>query len=257
MEFSVLNIPVFTGSPDEAKQLIASFLSGNSLQTIATPNPEMLVEAWKYPAFRMMLSAFSLRICDGMGLVFASRGKLSRYPGVDCMLDTLSLCEKMQQKVFFLGSNSQNTLDRLMANVQHLYPQLIVSGAAMGGNIVVEKNKDTYSIIPNNSHIVVCDTIAETNSDILFVAFGHGKQEAWIHTFAHTIPTLKCAMGIGGAFEIIAGTRIRAPRMMRTFGLEWLWRLMHEPHRFFRICTAVLVFPALVCYESIKKLIFR
>jgi N-acetylglucosaminyldiphosphoundecaprenol N-acetyl-beta-D-mannosaminyltransferase len=41
-------------------------------------------------------------------------------------------------------------------------------------------------------------------------------------------------MGVGGAFDFIAGVTKRAPRWVQRLGLEWLHRLIHEPWRWRR-----------------------
>ena len=93
------------------------------------------------------------------------------------------------------------------------------------------------------------DAIAEirrTRPEILFVAFGHGKQEEWIVQHLRDMPFVRVAMGIGGSFDFIAGRANRAPRFLRNAGLEWLWRLFTQPWRLRRIADAVFVFPWLV-----------
>src|SRR3989338_5459360 len=66
--------------------------------------------------------------------------------------------------------------------------------------------------------------------DILFVAFGHIKQEKWIGKNLKKIP-VKVAMGVGGAFDYLSGEVMRAPKFIRVLGLEWLFRLILQPWR--------------------------
>ena len=66
--------------------------------------------------------------------------------------------------------------------------------------------------------------------DILFVAFGHIKQEKWIGKNLKNIP-VKVAMGVGGAFDYLSGEVMRAPKFIRVLGLEWLFRLILQPWR--------------------------
>jgi N-acetylglucosaminyldiphosphoundecaprenol N-acetyl-beta-D-mannosaminyltransferase len=113
------------------------------------------------------------------------------------------------------------------------HPELIVAGAESGGRL------------PEMDQSVMA-RIRESLPDILFVAFGHGKQEKWIAAALPSLPAVRVAMGVGGAFDFIAGRVKRAPKLMRLAGLEWLWRLIREPWRIRRIWTAVVVFPWLV-----------
>jgi N-acetylglucosaminyldiphosphoundecaprenol N-acetyl-beta-D-mannosaminyltransferase len=70
--------------------------------------------------------------------------------------------------------------------------------------------------------------------DILFVAYGSPAQEKWL---ARNLPRLrvKVAMGVGGAFDFVAGITPRAPLWMRRAGLEWLHRLIKQPWRWRRM----------------------
>ena len=66
--------------------------------------------------------------------------------------------------------------------------------------------------------------------DFLFVAFGSPKQEIWIHDNLAKLP-IKGAMGVGGAFDMVAGRVRRAPIFIQKAGIEWLWRLTLQPWR--------------------------
>ncbi len=66
--------------------------------------------------------------------------------------------------------------------------------------------------------------------DLLFVAFGHIKQEKWIANNLEKIP-VKVMMGVGGAFDYLSGNVLRAPKWVRSLGLEWLFRLVLQPWR--------------------------
>ncbi len=66
--------------------------------------------------------------------------------------------------------------------------------------------------------------------DIMFVAFGHGKQEKWIYKNLPKLNT-RVMMGVGGAFDYLSGEVPRAPEMIRQMGMEWLFRLMNQPWR--------------------------
>lgn len=88
--------------------------------------------------------------------------------------------------------------------------------------------------------------INQSNPEILFVAFGMGKQEKWIYENLAKMPNIKIAMGVGGSFDFISGHIKRAPLFMRRLGLEWLYRLIQEPQRFKRIFNATVKFTYLV-----------
>jgi N-acetylglucosaminyldiphosphoundecaprenol N-acetyl-beta-D-mannosaminyltransferase len=92
----------------------------------------------------------------------------------------------------------------------------------------------------------ILEKIRAASPRMLFVAFGAPNQELWIARNLAKMPSVKVAMGVGGAFDFIAGKQKRAPQIFRSLGLEWLYRLMREPRRIVRIINAVVVFPFLV-----------
>ena len=92
----------------------------------------------------------------------------------------------------------------------------------------------------------------ESEPDILFVAFGMGKQEKWIYENLAKMPSVRIAMGVGGAFDYISGNVSRAPRLLRKFGLEWVYRLFKEPRRIGRIFNATIKFISYVFRKSFR-----
>ena len=88
--------------------------------------------------------------------------------------------------------------------------------------------------------------IDEKEPSILFVALGAPKQEKWIVKNLKEMPSVKLAVGVGGAFDFISGRVRRAPRFVQDIGLEWLWRFGRQPWRAKRIYNAVAKFPWLV-----------
>jgi N-acetylglucosaminyldiphosphoundecaprenol N-acetyl-beta-D-mannosaminyltransferase len=70
-------------------------------------------------------------------------------------------------------------------------------------------------------------------ADLVFVGLGFPKQENVINGFAPLLPGTWW-LGCGAALPFAAGDLERAPRWMRPLGLEWLFRLAHEPKRLFR-----------------------
>ena len=87
--------------------------------------------------------------------------------------------------------------------------------------------------------------------DILFVAFGSPKQEIWISENLEKLP-VKVAIGVGGAFDFISGKVPRAPKVLRSLGLEWLFRLIVQPWRIKRQLK-LLKFIYLVIKEKLIK----
>jgi len=93
------------------------------------------------------------------------------------------------------------------------------------------------------------DAVLSAAPTIVLVGLGAPKQERWIARHADAFPSVRVMIGVGGAFDMWAGSRRRAPRAFRRLGLEWLWRLTLEPRRLPRIIRATVVFPVLAVFD--------
>ena len=80
----------------------------------------------------------------------------------------------------------------------------------------------------------IIDDINNSGADILFVCLGAPAQEKWINENMHKLKVRVC-MGVGGSIDVIAGVAERAPEKWCNMGLEWLYRLLKQPKRFFRM----------------------
>ena len=70
--------------------------------------------------------------------------------------------------------------------------------------------------------------INELNTDVLFVALGTPAKEYLLHKLRDQLEC-KFAVGVGGAFNIIAGKQKRAPKWVQDIGMEWFYRLCQDP----------------------------
>jgi N-acetylglucosaminyldiphosphoundecaprenol N-acetyl-beta-D-mannosaminyltransferase len=237
---------------------------------IVTPNPEFLLEAQKDKKFRRILNKADLSIPDGIGILWASKFKQittpsdskikkfskwvvslgmiplsknytktvlpERVTGTDLMQKICKLAAEKKSKVFLLGAG-KGVAEKAAEKLIKKYPKLQIVG--------------TYAGTPKHRHDnKILRKINEAKPEILFVAYGAPAQEKWINRNYKLIPTLKLAMGIGGAFDFIAGIRRRAPASMRKAGLEWLYRLCKQPSRIKRIAKATIVFPIKIFTSS-------
>ena len=87
--------------------------------------------------------------------------------------------------------------------------------------------------------------------DLLFVAFGHGKQEKWLNANRKRL-NVGVAMGVGGALDQIADPCLRPPLYINSIGLGWLYRLLREPWRW-RRQLALVKFAGMVVKERLKS----
>jgi N-acetylglucosaminyldiphosphoundecaprenol N-acetyl-beta-D-mannosaminyltransferase len=237
----ILDVRVDDFSKVEALGRSRGFLRSGGQHAIYTPNPEMLVAAHRDHAFRDILNKGDLNICDGRGIQLFG-GIRYRIPGVEFMQELCEVAGKEKKTVYLLGSSSDEILKKVKNKLKEVYPKLEIVGFSTGPLLDKKGLGDSDETIKN---------INSTNPDILFVAFGHGKQEYWIDQNLQKFPCVKIAMGVGGSFDFISGNKKRAPRCMRKMGMEWLWRLLVEPKRIKRIINAIIVFPYFIFKSKI------
>lgn len=75
--------------------------------------------------------------------------------------------------------------------------------------------------------------LVTTQANIMWVGVGAPKQELWMAKVSGRIQ-VPVMLGVGAAFDFLAGTKPAAPRFMSRLGLEWLFRLLSEPRRLWK-----------------------
>ena len=88
---------------------------------------------------------------------------------------------------------------------------------------------------------------------MLVLGLGAPKQELWIHRFRGRLP-VAAALCVGATIDFLAGEKPRAPKILRTLGLEWMHRMLSEPRRLVRrYAHDAWVFPRLFLREWMLK----
>ena len=157
---------------------------------------------------------------DGVGIVWAARllgiGVPERVAGIDLMEAVLRLCAERGYRPYFLGA-SREVLKEAIAALEERHPGLAVAGAS-----------DGY-FKPEEEPAIVA-TIKSSRADCLFIGMPTPRKERFLarHRDALAVPFV---MGVGGAFDVLAGHVHRAPGLVQRLGLEWLYRTAQEPFR--------------------------
>ncbi|OGH58984.1 MAG: hypothetical protein A2725_04395 [Candidatus Magasanikbacteria bacterium RIFCSPHIGHO2_01_FULL_33_34] len=263
MSTKVLGVKIDTVTEGQALDLVAKFLREGRDHYIFTPNPEMVMAAQNDYVLREILNRGDLNICDGKGikltcdLLYDKNNKddlkyFKRISGVDFMLDICDYANRYGFSIYLLGSGSEKTISIAAKKLKDKFPKLNIVGYHPGPIVESIPNKK-LKYRSNDNHNVITDII-QTQPDILFVGFGHGKQEKWIAENTKKLPGVKIVMGVGGSFDFISGKIMRAPKILRKMGLEWMWRLLQEPSRIKRVWTALVEFPlAFIKYRDKDK----
>lgn len=171
-----------------------------------------------------------------------------RISGTDLMEQLCREAARHNWAVYFLGGQS-DVAKKALVNLKKRYlglrgwaeagPRLGTPGVA-GWTLPEWREKTkTWTVKINRK-----------KPDLLFVAFGMGRQEKFLWDNWNELK-VKLAMGVGGAFDYLSGEIPRAPSWMRKIGFEWFYRLLRQPQRWRRIWTAVFVFPFKVFLSSL------
>jgi N-acetylglucosaminyldiphosphoundecaprenol N-acetyl-beta-D-mannosaminyltransferase len=221
-------------SVEQFRDAATGFLDGARAYRIFTPNPEILLRARDDAAYADLLRSADLALPDGTGVAIVqalrSGRSVRRWPGVEIAAMLLRLAAERAETVAFVGG-SPDVGERAAARWRALPGLKVVIARSMA------REDETV------------DVIRSAAPTIVLVGLGAPKQERWIERHADTFPSVRILIGVGGAFDMWAGTKRRAPRAFRTLGLEWLWRLALEPRRLPRILRATVVFPVLAMFD--------
>lgn len=228
----LLNIHVHKLANYEVKNMLHDFLESEKQHQLTTVNPEFIIEAQKNKKFTEIINNSSLATIDGTGLVYALQflgydlSLDDRITGVELTEIILSQALNKNKKILFcLNKYGLTDEQEFFMSIKNKYPELEFQVSHQ--HTAMEKTK-TFQ------------------PDIILVGLGAPEQDLWINQNLKKMPSVKIAVGVGGTFDFLSGKIKRAPKILRSFGLEWLWRLSMQPSRFKRIINATLVFPAIV-----------
>lgn len=221
----IIDIRLNKSSYSLSARLIVDWGKKLESRYVCACNVHMIMEAHDNPSFREVVNKADIVTPDGMPLVWMMRLKgvrrQQRVYGPTLMLHVLELCEKESIPIGLLGSTS-DVLELLREKLIMRYPQL----------------KINYSYSPpfgdlsedENDHIV--SNFNQSGSKILFVGLGCPKQEIWMSKNKGRIKAVM--IGVGAAFDFHAGVKPQSPPFLQKLGLEWLFRLFHEPKRLWK-----------------------
>lgn len=236
--YKLLGLKINLLAEYELKNKLSEFLNSSKQHQIITINPEFIVAAQKNKKFFNIINQSSLSLIDGSGVIKALQylkkdvSLDNRITGVRLSEILLDIAESKNKKILFcLLPNSLTSEKKLCDTLKNKFPNL-------NFEIAYQKN--------------IIEKAKIFAPDILLVGFGAPLQDIWIYDNITKIPSIKIAVGVGGTFDFMSGTIKRAPKIMQSLALEWLFRLMLEPKRIKRISRAVIVFPYLI-YKNKKQ----
>jgi N-acetylglucosaminyldiphosphoundecaprenol N-acetyl-beta-D-mannosaminyltransferase len=221
-----------------------------------TPNSEQLVLAQKDSQFSQFLERADYLLPDGIGLVWAAKilsffGRAKaiteRISGIDLSTDLLEWAVAERWQVLLLGGKDYDQAGKTRL-------ELRVNGQKAGKlRLQWLKAYEKVGAPTRVEEETVVKTLRSLKPQLVLVAFGAPMQEQWVieHLDILQKSGTKIVLVVGGTFDILFGRLRRAPLWMRSLGLEWLYRLIQEPHRA-RRQLALFQFMGLVLIEVLR-----
>lgn len=237
MYFAFKNQRVAVNVPDEVSLSTAVSQAFHTRRgfALATVNLDHLVKLGVDSAFLSAYLAQDLIVADGRPIVWLSRlarRPVQLMPGSDLVTPLCQLAAAAGVKVAFVGS-TQPVLELAAQRLQDWVPGLNVAylrAPAYGFDPVGAEAQDILA------------ELSAQDISLCFVALGAPKQERFAALGRDLAPAVGFA-SVGAGLDFVAGHQQRAPRWMRRFALEWLWRMLTNPMRLaprYAKCFAIL-----------------
>ena len=194
--------------------------------TISLVGMPAVVSAKENPLYAQMYNEATMTAIDGMPFVRKAQRRgicCERCSGPDIMGPVFEAGLLKNASHFFYGGKNDELLEKLRINLEKDYP---------GINIVGMYSPPFRPLTLKEDEEIV-RRINESQPDFLWVGIGAPKQEMWMRNHRKSIENT-CMLGVGAAFDFLAGTLAKAPKWMEEAGLEWLFRLLKEPKRLWK-----------------------
>lgn len=222
----VLGVPVWGLSREAFVNLAVARIAARQKTLFTTANAHSIVVAQHVPAFRAHFREAHAVLPDGTLAVWGARHRrgpvAERVAGPDFVEAFLSRAEREGLSIFFLGA-SEATLRSIRERCAARWPRLLVAGTIA----------PPFGEWSETTDRAIVEAVNAARPDALLVGMTAPKQELWLSR-NHGYLQVPFAMGVGAAFDFLAGTRVRAPEWAGRHGLEWLYRLVQEPRRMWR-----------------------
>lgn len=194
-------------------------LIDNKKTFVVTANPEAFMLGEKNDSYlKMLLDKNTEIIPDGIGLVKAGRmlgyNIEERIPGIDLAENLLEMASKYNKKIYLFGSKKE-VIDKMAKLIKVKYPNATLVGAKDG--YIQDKDK-------------VFEDMIKKEADVILVALGMPMQEELIYKHLNKFKK-GIFVGVGGSFDVLSGSKKRAPKIFIKLNIEWLYRILKEPKR--------------------------
>ena len=228
---------IFPGTAEEFCKKAGEAMLREEKLFVVTANPEILMRADGNPAIRkLLLDEKTAVVPDGLSVVRAMR-QLSlpvteRITGVDLAEKLLALAGEQKKSVYLLGAKEE-VVRALAEKLKRQYPGMKVRYRNGYGK---DKDADFQEIV-------------KAQPDLVLVALGVPAQELLIAKHLDEFQK-GVFIGVGGSFDVLSGSKRRAPAFFVRTNTEWLYRIVREPSRLKRFYESNVKFLGKVRKET-------
>ena len=214
--------------PEEVLHHVETWVRERRKVIIANHNLNSMALLQKQPRLKRFYARADLVEVDSAPLIYFAKllglhGKaFHRCTYLDWRDHFWSLVDRNGWRVMYIGGEPK-VVERARGRLAYEYPNADI------------KVRDGFFIATPGSrdNAVVVEQVKAFDPHILFVGMGMPRQELWILDNLDALPN--CAVfSVGAAFDYEAGEQKAAPRWMGRMGIEWLFRLLHDPRRLAR-----------------------
>ncbi len=201
-----------------AKQRVPAVVSLQAVHAVVTASGD--------PGLRKKVNTFQIVAPDGQPVRWALNllhrtGLRDRVYGPELMLRLCGRAAKERVRIYLYGS-SPSTIEALRAKLTTKYPALQVAGAESPPFRPLSAEEDDAMV----------QRVNESGAGLMFVGLGCPKQDNFAYEHRDRIQAVQVC--VGAAFDFHAENKKMAPAWMQRHGLEWIYRLIHEPRRLWR-----------------------
>jgi len=220
---NILGIGVTPGDIPKTLTRFQAWISASAKAYVCVPDVHVVMQGHWNPEFRKILNEASLTVTDGMPLVWfcrlAGHHDARRVYGPDLLLAACEDGLAIGRRHFFYGG-AEGVADGLAQRLKARFPGLNVAGTL----------SPPFRALSEAEELEMAGIIDAAEPDIVWVGLGAPKQELWMRRFR---PLLRAPVlvGVGAAFDFHSGAKPQAPKLLRSAGLEWVFRLSTEPAR--------------------------
>jgi N-acetylglucosaminyldiphosphoundecaprenol N-acetyl-beta-D-mannosaminyltransferase len=241
---NILGVGVTPVNLDQTVGILEKWQAEGRREYVLCTSVHGLVEAQGDPEIKSALNRSGLTTEDGMPLVwwcqrsgYSSAGRVS---GTDLLLAMGERATQTGHRHYFYGG-SPRVVEQLASRLKQRFPGLTIAGY---------RSPPFRSLTPEEDAADI-QAINETRPDYVWVGLGMPKQDKWIVQHVGKIEAA-ALLGVGAAFDFVAGTKPRAPLWMQRSGLEWLFRLVSEPRR---LAQRYLVYNSIFVVRALQQLV--